>query len=72
MYLLARHHPLLIGKGLYCVKFLFNCAEWLGAMMEEYDSTNKQSWDDETLSSVMLEYCSEQLLAGGGREVGRV
>ena len=43
----------------------------MGAMMEEYDSSNKQSWDDETLSSVTLEYCSEQLLAGGGREVGR-
>lgn len=54
---LSRHHPLII--------------EWLGAMMEEYDSSNKQSWDDQTLSSVMLEYCSEQLLAGGGREVGR-
>ena len=53
------------------LQFVLKCAEWLGAMMEEYDSTNKQSWDDETLSSVMLEYCSEQLLAGGGREVGR-
>ena len=40
-------------------------------MMEEYDSTNKQSWDDETLSAVMVEYCTEELLAGGGREVGR-
>ena len=52
-----RHHPAII--------------EWLGLMMEEYDSSNKQSWDDETLSAVMVEYCTEELLAGGGREVGR-
>ena len=52
-----RQHPVLI--------------DWLGLMMEEYDGTNIQSWNDVTLTAVMLEYCAETLEEGGGREIGR-
>ena len=52
-----RHHPVLI--------------DWLGLMMEEYDPSNRQSWNDEVTTQVMLEYCTNELLEGGGREVGR-
>ena len=45
--------------------------DWLGLMMEEYDGTNIQSWNDVTLTAVMLEYCAETLEEGGGREIGR-
>ena len=40
-------------------------------MMEEYDPSNRQSWNDEVTTQVMLEYCTNELLEGGGREVGR-
>ena len=52
-----RHHPVLI--------------DWLGLMMEEYDPSNRQSWNDEVTTQVMLEYCTNELVEGGGREVGR-
>ena len=53
----SRHHPLLM--------------DWIGKMGEEYDNTNKLIWGDKLTTSVALEYCSEELLVGGGREVGR-
>ena len=45
--------------------------DWLGLMMEEYDPSNRQSWNDEVTTQVMLEYCTNELVEGGGREVGR-
>ena len=45
--------------------------DWLGRMGEEYDNTNKDIWGDKLTTSVILEYCSEEMLVGGGREVGR-
>ena len=53
----SRHHPLLM--------------DWIGKMGEEYDNTNKVIWGDKLTTSVVLEYCSEEMLVGGGREVGR-
>ena len=40
-------------------------------MKEEYDATNIQSWNDVTLTAVMLEYCTDTLEEAGGREIGR-
>ena len=54
---LTRHHPLLM--------------DWLGKMKEEYDNTNKEIWGDLLTTSVVLDYCSEEMLVEGGREVGR-
>ena len=53
----ARHHPVLI--------------EWLGLMMEEYDPSNRNSWNDVITTEVILEYCAVELEEAGGREVGR-
>ena len=52
-----RHHPVLI--------------EWLGLMMEEYDPSSRNSWNDVITTEVILEYCAVELEEAGGREVGR-
>ena len=33
--------------------------------------SDRQSWNDEFTTAAVLEYCTEELLEGGGREIGR-
>ena len=33
--------------------------------------SDRQSWNDEFTTGAVLEYCTEQLIEAGGREIGR-
>ena len=33
--------------------------------------SDRQSWNDEFTTAAILEHCTEELMEGGGREVGR-
>ena len=54
---LHQHHPLLL--------------EWMEKMLGEYDNSNKDIWGDQLTTSVLLEYCVEEMMVGGGSEIGR-